>query len=1323
MIFVLLGIHSLTVSAQSVNQWQAQYFNNTSFQGNSITKYSDQLNFDWGLGSPDNKINTNNFSAIFTTTITSNGGLYELSGGADDNISINVNGEDVFELKKAGNHSFNTYANFKKGENQVVVKYKELTGRAKVSLEIQPVQGWSVKYYNNLEQKGSPIYDVTDRIKYNWKSKSPHPEIQPDNFSVVFEKEMQFVETKYRIAGQFDDALAVYIDDKKVYDHQKGGRNYANETFNVSTGSHKVKMIYKEYTGAASIYVQLIPASTWGIEYYNSLKQSGFPALSTAESLSFNWGAKSPGTAVVTDNFTAKLYKSVQSDGGFYQITGSVDDLLSVKINGNVVYQITDPGNHSFNQVIQLPNGKSEIELAYTEYTGSARLQFDLKPVQDWLGAYYRNTTFEGNAHYLVHKELDLNFGKKEPNLAGFPSDSFSASYTKTIDFTGGYYELIGESDDLLNITVGKQEVLDIDNKGHNKYRELVYIAPGKQEVVVKFVEYSGNALVKLKLNKVDTTNKWLATYYPNTDFKGQAIKKAYDQLNLNFGNGSPSPGIPTNNFSAVFTKDITFKHSGYYVVSGASDDTINVNIAGQDYVSVNKPGSHKFKEIIYMEKGTYPTRVEFQEFTGGAKISLDIEPYMVGADWIAEYYKDDKFESREKVGEMKELAELSSRKDGFFDSPRSVSLKKKITVSDGIYNLTGHSDGVVEVWIDQQLIDVTNIGQSFDTSVQLTKGEHQVELKYSRNTSKPAVSFAYDQKPSANEWTSYYYPNDDYGGIPIVESSKEIRFDWGGGSPHKAIPNNYFTAIFEKTMKSSKGIYRVMGQVDDTIKILVNGKEAFRIDTAGSHQFNTTIQLPNDVNEIKVYFGELTGAAKIKVDLQKQLEDTYTSYGVTLDEMLNKQMKVSTPPQTDKYRNIAPWVHQSQLHLSSDTVINSNGVAARNNPNDSSDKAVKIRLNSGDIVKVVEKGVKGFSFNGGTEWYRIEYKNDAKLYVHSTLVDERAKTAKINVEVLSNGTNLRSKPDLSSGNVIIDLEAGTQLEYVNSVNGQSVGNSAKWYQVKYKGKDAYIHTSVGNVSTDYYQEPNASSHGFGVLTTTAPTRVLKEKNGYVELAVYPVWRNAPKSDVKMALEPKDADKFQFLKLSQSIGVDGNQLNQFLVGKGKLTGHGEAFAEAGKEYSVNEIYLLSHALLETGNGESQLASGVEVGIDSKGVTRLVTTGNRDSLKQIKVVYNMYGIAAYDTTALESGAIYAYENNWTSPAIAIRGGADWISKKYIHHGSYAQDTLYKMRWNPISPGTHQYATDIGWVAKQVVSYQKYYDKLTNPIMSYDIPVYK
>ncbi|MDD6484671.1 MAG: Ig-like domain-containing protein [Clostridiales bacterium] len=198
----------------------------------------------------------------------------------------------------------------------------------------------------------------------------------------------------------------------------------------------------------------------------------------------------------------------------------------------------------------------------------------------------------------------------------------------------------------------------------------------------------------------------------------------------------------------------------------------------------------------------------------------------------------------------------------------------------------------------------------------------------------------------------------------------------------------------------------------------------------------------------------------------------------------------------------------------------------------------------------------------------------------------------------------------------------------------------------------------------------------------------------------------ASEIEVMQSLNPENyhtgAYKFQFLDLSHSNGLDAGTLNEFLKDKGILAGKGQAFIDAANAYNVSEVYLIAHACLETGNGTSTLSRGVSV----NGVT----------------VYNMYGIGAYDSGAVYYGSQRAYEQGWTTPEAAIKGGAKWISDNYINNASYRQNTLYKMRWNPASPTQHQYATDIEWATQQADNIERIFASFPNAVLTYEVPVY-
>lgn len=198
----------------------------------------------------------------------------------------------------------------------------------------------------------------------------------------------------------------------------------------------------------------------------------------------------------------------------------------------------------------------------------------------------------------------------------------------------------------------------------------------------------------------------------------------------------------------------------------------------------------------------------------------------------------------------------------------------------------------------------------------------------------------------------------------------------------------------------------------------------------------------------------------------------------------------------------------------------------------------------------------------------------------------------------------------------------------------------------------------------------------------------------------------ASESDVRNYINPANfssgSEKYQFALLDRTNGISETALNAYLSNKGVLSGKGSIILAAAKQNSISEIYLAVHAALESGNGASELARG----IDFNGT----------------VVYNLFGIGAYDKDPVNEGAKYAYEQGWTDIDKAIYGGAKWISENYINASS-KQNTLYKMRWNPANPGVHQYATDIAWAAKQSKIIYAMFSSLPYADVTFDIPVYR
>lgn len=276
----------------------------------------------------------------------------------------------------------------------------------------------------------------------------------------------------------------------------------------------------------------------------------------------------------------------------------------------------------------------------------------------------------------------------------------------------------------------------------------------------------------------------------------------------------------------------------------------------------------------------------------------------------------------------------------------------------------------------------------------------------------------------------------------------------------------------------------------------------------------------------------------------------------------------------------------------------------------------------------------------------------------------------------------------------------------------QGIPDDAKYEQVKKKMLETYIKrdilkrenikevttkttirisdkTSVDSAST---RGPTASDEKPSIVTEKSPFTFQQAldrqmSRGNPKKSHTWGWANATRAQTSSAMNVKriwesNTQCYQMLNLGKYQGVSVSALNKILKGKGTLDGQGKAFAEACKKNNINEIYLIAHAFLESGYGTSNFASG-RYG-----------------------AYNYFGIGAFDNDP-DYAMTFAKNKGWTSPAKAIMGGASFVRKDYINKG---QNTLYRIRWNPKNPATHQYATAIEWCQHQASTIAKLYKQI-------------
>ena len=421
--------------------------------------------------------------------------------------------------------------------------------------------------------------------------------------------------------------------------------------------------------------------------------------------------------------------------------------------------------------------------------------------------------------------------------------------------------------------------------------------------------------------------------------------------------------------------------------------------------------------------------------------------------------------------------------------------------------------------------------------------------------------------------------------------------------------------------------------------------------------------------------------------------------------------------------------------------VVNTDGLNVRKGPSTSYESIGKI--DKGTSVEVISES---------DGWSKINYKNTtayvATKYLDkkSTNTDDTTQQYKEIKVVNTDGLNVRKGPSTSYES-IGKIDKGTSVEVISESDG--------WSKINYKNTTAYVATRyldkissneqvppiVGGESTEnvsgatiYYKALNYTLQNHvdaqykkalegGNVISSSISRMSEELT--TSMPQSRAFVTASKADLEYYLNPKnftnsDKGMMQFLRLdTYKGGITESELNSYLNSLPKVNGkntvfynQGKAFINAAQKYDIDLVYLVSHAMWETGYGKSVLAQG-----------QTITSYKGKPLDKPVTVYNFFGIGAIDKSANVSGAEASYSNGWTSIEKTIEGSAKWISANYIKSSKYNQNTIYKMKFN-YDYIWHQYATDVNWsngisgIMNNIISM---YDTASN--LEFEVPDYK
>ncbi|UTE73359.1 PA14 domain-containing protein [Rossellomorea marisflavi] len=661
--------------------WLAYYYGNENFSGAPLTSKviqgqgsGNKLNEVNGQGSPvPGVVPVDHFSALYTSAMKLEAGDYVLRTGADDGLQVYIDGKLVLDRftpvgYREDDIKFSVSDNgtgTDKDVHWVEVKYREGILSSRVNVQVQPYKevtdpavgdGWVGEVYPTMDFNGTPIIlggksssKKIENLDYNWGQGSPSPLIPNDYFSTRFKRKVNISDPGYYVLNAWaDDGVRVYVDGKKMIDSWGYQSNHLRQAgIDLTKGEHEIIVEHFDKVKGARLKFELEKGKT----YYEAVEKQ----------VSYNWGLSSPSVEVQPDNFTALFNQSQYLAAGDYFFQTMADDGVKVDFDGK---RIIDRWNYSYDSLIDralltgVSAGNHSIMTNYREGVKTAYLFSHVVPFNDWLAYYYTNETVSGSpAGSKVIKgsgaygALSENNGYGSPMPGVVPVDHFSAKYVTAKRVPAGEYIVRGGADDGIQVLIDGEMVLDRFTNG--AYREdavKVNIkdragAPASERNVhwieVRYKESTDASKIDFVLqpyNEAKSITKndgWFAEFFSNESLSGPSVimggKGALvplNEVNFNWGQGSPSPLLPVDHFSARLTKKLELNESGDYVITVYADDGLRLKMDGKTVIDSWSyvAGGKRQVTVPNVSSGVHDIEIEYHEGTLGAKLQFDIK-------------------------------------------------------------------------------------------------------------------------------------------------------------------------------------------------------------------------------------------------------------------------------------------------------------------------------------------------------------------------------------------------------------------------------------------------------------------------------------------------------------------------------------------------------------------------------------------------------------------------------------------------------------------------------------------------------------------------
>jgi hypothetical protein len=405
--------------------------------------------------------------------------------------------------------------------------------------------------------------------------------------------------------------------------------------------------------------------------------------------------------------------------------------------------------------------GTHELRVEYFEAGGGAAAGFsyerlgDVRPTDGGYAAEYFDNRELAGAPVLTRSDdaVDFDWSGGAPADA-VPANNFSARWTKSLDLAEpGGYKFTVTSDDGVRLFVDGQKVLDKwVFQSQTTYTVNVGLTQGSHQVVLEYFDAGGDAVAKFRYEPTSEPappltppgDPYAAEYFDNRDLAGTPVLTRHDdKVDFDWGAGGPGGGVPTDNFSARWTKALNVAEPGSYKFTVTADDGFRLFVDGQKILDKWTTAGHTSYAVTRrLDQGSHQIVLEYFEAGADAvaKLGYEVTP---DAPPPPEPFTGEYFDNMDLAG-----TPVVTRSDDAIDfdwgtgSPNfavpfntfSARWTRTKSYAAGTYRFSVTGDDGIRVLVDGELVVNGWFYQpptTYTADVTLTEGPHTVVVEY----------------------------------------------------------------------------------------------------------------------------------------------------------------------------------------------------------------------------------------------------------------------------------------------------------------------------------------------------------------------------------------------------------------------------------------------------------------------------------------------------------------------------------------------------------------------------------------------------------------